>query len=101
MRPTGDNLGPERSALGAGPQPEIGPLSVNEAADLLLVVPRTVIKYIDQGKLRAAKVGVKYRVRLSPSMIAGREAERSERESGAETAFPGHLAGASTADPVH
>ena len=75
-----NNVGtPEQPA--AERESEIGPLAVGEVAELLGIVPRTVIKYIDQGKLRAEKIGNRHQVWLPRAMLPERGLERPERRS--------------------
>ena len=88
MQATRDT-GPERPEPDLGTGSEIGPLSVNEVAELLGVVPRTVVKYIDQGKLRAEKSGHRHRVWLPRSMLPDLSTERSERPPGMDGRPPG------------
>ena len=88
MQPTRDT-GPERPEPDLGTGQEIGPLSVNEVAELLGVVPRTVVKYIDQGKLRAEKIGNRHRVWLPRSLLRDLGTERSERPPGTDGGPPG------------
>ena len=88
MQATRDT-GPEWSDPDPGTGSEIGPLSVNEVAELLGVVPRTVVKYIDQGKLRAEKSGHRHRVWLPRSMLPDLGTERSERPPGMDGRPPG------------
>lgn len=79
MKVTNNGGNPERPA--AERESEIGPLAVGEVAELLGIVPRTVIKYIDQGKLRAEKIGNRHQVWLPRAMLPDRGLERSERRS--------------------
>jgi len=60
-------------------------LSVNEAAEKLRVQPRTVRDYIHAGRLRAARIGKQYRIRVEDLDILSR--------GGAE-AVPGAIVGA-------
>jgi excisionase family DNA binding protein len=75
------NKGGKPDRLVAEQESEIGPLAVGEVAELLGIVPRTVIKYIDQGKLRAEKIGNRHRVWLPRAMLPEGGAERSEHRS--------------------
>src|SRR5690242_5451844 len=56
-------------------------LSVNEAAEQLRVQPRTVRDYIHAGRLRAARIGKQYRIRIEDLEILSRGGV--ERTSGA------------------
>ena len=96
MQATRDT-GPEWSDPDPGTGSEIGPLSVNEVAELLGVVPRTVVKYIDQGKLRAKKSGHRHRVWLPRSLLPDLGTERSERPPGTDVGPPGRSHAGATA----
>ena len=79
MKATDNGSKLDRSA--AEQESEIGPLAVGEVAELLGIVPRTVIKYINQGKLRAEKIGNRHRVWLPRAMLPEGGTQRSEHRS--------------------
>ncbi len=49
--------GPEWSGTHSGTSTEVGPVTMAEAAQLLGVVPRTISKYREQGKVRGIREG--------------------------------------------
>ena len=100
MKATNNGGKPEQPA--AERESELGPLAVGEVAELLGIVPRTVIKYIDQGRLRAEKIGNRHQVWLPRAMLPNGGPERSERRSAgtAERSDDAHAAGGARAMPA-
>jgi len=82
MNGTHSGTDPDHSASRSGTDIAIGPLTVAEAAALLGVEPRTVIKYRQQGKIRGEKQGKAWHLWLAQTFIDTTRAERSGSRSG-------------------
>ncbi len=82
MNGTHSGIDPDHSTFRSGTDITIGPLTVAEAAALLGVEPRTVIKYRQQGKIRGEKQGKAWHLWLAQTFIDTTHAERSGTRSG-------------------
>jgi len=82
MNGTHSGTDPDHSTSRSGTDITIGPLTVAEAAALLGVEPRTVIKYRQQGKIRGEKQGKSWHLWLAQTFIDTTHAERSGTRSG-------------------
>ncbi len=82
MNGTHSGTDPDHSTSRSGTDITIGPLTVAEAAALLGVEPRTVIKYRQQGKIRGEKQGKAWHLWLAQTFIDTTRAERSGSRSG-------------------
>ena len=75
-------MDPDHSTPRSGTGVAIGPLTVAEAAALLGVEQRTVIKYRQQGKIHDEKQGKAWQLWLSQVFIDTTRVERSTHHSG-------------------
>jgi excisionase family DNA binding protein len=82
MNGTHSGSDPDHSTSRSGTDTTIGPLTVAEAAVLLGVEPRTVIKYRQQGKIRGVKQGKAWQLWLAQTFIDATYTERSGSGSG-------------------
>ncbi len=82
MNGTHSGTDPDHSTFRSGTDITIGPLTVAEAAALLGVEQRTVIKYRQQGKIRGEKQGKHWHLWLAQTFIDTTRAERSGSRSG-------------------
>ncbi len=95
--------GPEWSRTHSGTSTEVGPVTMAEAAQLLGVVPRTISKYREQGKVRGVREGKTWAIWVPRTLITLAHADHSGTHSGMdpERSGTGIAAGNPTpAEPV-
>jgi len=89
MNGTHSGTDPDHSTSRSGTDIAIGPLTVAEAAALLGVEQRTVIKYRQQGKIRGEKQGKAWHLWLAQTFVDTTRAERSGTDPEQQSARSG------------